>query len=75
MAVFVTDGAAGGVIATLTVTTPAAVPDAIGAGLEHVSVEPETEQLHPLPVAEMKVNPVGRTSVIVVVPVVAVCET
>lgn len=35
-----------------------------------VTIWPETEQLHPVPVADTKLNPVGRLSVTVIVPVV-----
>lgn len=75
VAVLVTLGAAGGETATVSVITPALAPPAIGDGFAHVTVAPDGEQLQPAPAADTNVKPDGRTSVIVVVPLVGVTET
>src|SRR5438105_428292 len=69
LAVLVTLGAAA--LLTLTVSVIALLAlAASGPLLVQVTVWPLAEQLQPVPVPEMKLRPVGKVSVMVIVPVV-----
>src|ERR1700730_12122121 len=61
--------------ATFTVSVITAVPTGIAAGLVQVTTCATAEQVNPPPVPLTNVNPTGRVSVTVVVPVGAAPET